>query len=327
MASPPRPWNSRPRRRPSQRRPPSLPLRTLSRLGVGAIHLFAQAVATLPPARAIRVGRWLGDGLWYAVGRRRKVALDNLALAFGGERSEGERRAIARESFRHLGIMTLECFRLLVRGPAELAGRVVVEGAEYVEQALGEGGGGIFLTAHLGNWELLAASAFTLKGWPISVVARPLDNPALERLATEFRQRFGLRIIPKRKAAREVLAALRGGGLVGVLLDQNTTVREGVFVPFFGRPASTSKSLALLSRKSGVPVFPVFIRRLQDGRHHIGIHPPILTPRTQDREKDVREGTALFTQAIEASIRQTPEQWLWLHRRWKTRPPGEIGGP
>jgi KDO2-lipid IV(A) lauroyltransferase len=152
------------------------------------------------------------------------------------------------------------------------------------------------------------------------VVVRPLDNPDLEALLAEGRRRSGLGLIPKRRALREVQAALARGETVSILLDQDAG-RDGAFVPFFGRPASTSRSLALLALRSGAPVLPVFIRRLPSGEHVLTVEAPVVVVDSGDRARDVQEATARFTAAIERQVRSCPEQWFWVHRRWKTRPP------
>jgi KDO2-lipid IV(A) lauroyltransferase len=147
-------------------------------------------------------------------------------------------------------------------------------------------------------------------------VIRPLDHPLLDELAARFRRRSGAELIVKRQAVRDVIAALRRGRMVGVLLDQNATRAEGVFVPFFGVPASTSKGLALLALRTGAPVLPVFLRRESDGRHCMEVGPPVPPP----PDSDVVAYTARFNQVLEATIRRAPEQWLWMHARWRTRP-------
>jgi KDO2-lipid IV(A) lauroyltransferase len=153
------------------------------------------------------------------------------------------------------------------------------------------------------------------------VVVRPLDNPALDRVAARLRIRSGAELIDKRRALPGVLSALRREWMAAILLDQNASRREGVFVPFFDVPASTSKGLALLAFKTGAPVVPVFIHREPDGRHRVIVDPVVPLSRTGDRERDLVEATALFTRIIEAKVRRWPEQWFWVHRRWKTRPP------
>jgi KDO2-lipid IV(A) lauroyltransferase len=183
-----------------------------------------------------------------------------------------------------------------------------------------EHGRALVLTAHLGNWEYLTAVQ-RLIGYPVAIVVRPLDSPTLDAPASAMRRKTGVELIDKRGALRPVLGALRRGGLVAVLLDQNAARREGVFVPFFGRPASTSRSLALLALRTRTPIVPIFISREGVGRHHVVIEPPVRPPSMNDVEQAIVELTARCTQIIEAAIRRTPEQWLWSHDRWRTRPP------
>jgi len=266
------------------------------------------------------VGRRLGDLAFWMLRGRRTVARQNLALAFGRERAAGELACLCRQSFRQLGMTLVEACAFLFTPPTSVLSRVKVEGMEHLTSAMAQGKGALFLTAHFGNWELLAAS-HVLTGFPLSVVVRPLDHPVLEWLAARLRTRSGAQVIDKRRALPEVLSALRRQRMVGIMLDQNASRREGVFVPFFGVPASTSKGLALLALRTGTPVVPVFIHRESGGRHRVIIDPAVPLSPTGDRERDVVLATAAFTRVIEAKVRQYPDQWFWLHRRWKTRPP------
>jgi KDO2-lipid IV(A) lauroyltransferase len=246
------------------------------------------------------------------------VALDNLALVFGDSLSPAARARLARGCFQHLGITAVECCRLFF-GPAErLLGRVRARGAEHIGQAMARGRGIFFLTAHFGNWELLAAT-HGLAGLGLSVVVRPLDNPYLDALIARARQRSGLRAISKREAVQGVRAALARGECIGILLDQDAG-REGVFVPFLGHAASTSRSLAVLAMKTRAPVVPAFIHRLPDGDHELVLEPEIPLVITGDLDHDIAANTARFTEAIERQVRTHPEQWFWVHRRWKSRP-------
>jgi KDO2-lipid IV(A) lauroyltransferase len=217
--------------------------------------------------------------------------------------------------------MTLvELARLLGRPLEATLGELSVEGLEHLRPVMSRHGRALMLTAHLGNWEYLAAAP-RLTGYPGAIVVRPLDSPTLDGLAEATRRKTGIALIDKRGALRPVLQALRRGGLVGILLDQNTTRREGVFVPFFGRAASTSRSLALLALRTETPIVPIFIRREGVGRHRVTIEPPLAPPVARDLEEAVVELTARCTEAVEAAIRRAPEQWLWSHDRWRTRPP------
>jgi len=276
-------------------------------------------LARLPAGAGLWMGRRLGDLAWVALPRRRALARENLARAFGGERPPAEIHRLARRSFEHLGMSLVEGCVLLFRPAGALLSRVDVAGHEHLEKAAAEGKGVLLLSAHLGNWELLAAS-HALTAFELSIVVRPLDQPLLDRLVERVRRRSGAELIAKRRAVREMLDALRRGRMVGVLLDQNSSRSEGVFAPFFGIPASTSKGLAVISLRTGAAVVPVFIRRVDRGRHRVEFGAPLPVP----ADGGIVAYTAAFNRAIEAAIRRAPEQWLWMHERWRTRPPAEA---
>ncbi len=289
-------------------------------LGVAAAGLAlltpaAWALGYLPAPIGLWIGRRLGDLAWFVLPRRRAVTLDNLRLAWrsGGEPEELHR--IGRRSFQHIGMNLVEACVFMFRPPEVLLDRIGIEGLEHLKDAAVQGRGVLVLTAHLGNWELLAAS-HAMTGLPLSVVLRPLDHPALDRVVDRLRRRSGAELISKRRALRDVLDALRRGRMVGILLDQNAVRAEGVFVPFFGTPASTSRSLAVIALRTEAPVVPIFISRLPGGRHLVKVLPAMQPP----TDGDVVAFTARFSGVIEEAIRRSPEQWFWLHRRWKTRP-------
>ncbi|HSE03980.1 MAG TPA: lysophospholipid acyltransferase family protein [Methylomirabilota bacterium] len=284
-------------------------------VGLLAFLPIAWPLAHLPAGLGLAVGRRLGDALWWLLPRRRAIALANLRRSFGAERSETDLRRLGRRSFQHLGMNLVEICRYLLRPTDVMLSRVRVQGREYMQAAAASGRGVLVLTAHYGNWELLGA-AHALTGMPASIVTRPLDHPALDDLADRLRRRSGAELIVKRQAVREVLSALRRQRMVGILLDQNATRAEGVFVPFFGTPASTSKGLALLALRTGAPVVPIFLRREPDGSHCMDVGPPVPPP----PDGLVTTYTATFNRVIEAAIRRAPEQWLWIHDRWRTRP-------
>jgi KDO2-lipid IV(A) lauroyltransferase len=274
-------------------------------------------LALLPAPLGLAVGRRLGDLLWWLLPRRRRVALDNLQRAFGRELSPAARRRLARRSFQHLGVNLIEACRYFFRPTDVMLGRVRLMGVEHLRTAATRGRGVLILTAHYGNWELMAA-AHELTGLPLSIVMRPLDHPLLDDLAARFRRRSGAELIVKQRAVREILQALRRQRMVGILLDQNAARSEGVFVPFFGTLASTSKGLAVLALRTGAPVVPVFLRREPGGGHCLEVGSEVSVPPGED----VAALTASFNREIEAAIRRAPEQWLWMHARWRTRPPG-----
>lgn len=284
-------------------------------VGIGLVFPVAWLLAWLPVRTGLAVGRRLGDVLWWLLPRRRRVALDNLRRALGHEQPPAALHRLGRRSFQHLGMNLVEGCRYFLRPTEVMLSRVHVEGGEQLKAAAAEGRGVLVLTAHQGNWELLAA-AHGLVGLPLSIVVRPLDHPLLDALAARFRRRSGAELIVKRRAVGEIVRALRRGRMVGVLLDQNATREEGVFVPFFGALASTSKGLALLALRTGAPVLPVFLRRQPDGGHCMEVRPPVPPP----PDADVVAYTARFNEVLEAAIRRAPEQWLWMHARWRTRP-------
>ena len=267
------------------------------------------------------LGRRFGDLAFYGLPGRRRITVANIRQAFP-ELGAAECRRLARRSWQHLGLTFVELCALLAQPLDDFLARVSVEGSEHVHAAMAEHGRALMLTAHVGNWELLAA-ARRLSPYGLSVIVRPLDAPGLDALANRLRRKADVQLIDKRRALRPVLSALAGGGMVAILLDQNASRREGVFVPFFGRLASTSRAVAVLALRTGAPVVPIFARREAGGRHRVIIHPPLPIP-ANDGEDAVVELTARCTAAIERTIREAPEQWLWLHARWRTRPPDEA---
>ena len=291
-------------------------------LGAIALGLFVPVgwlAAHVPARLGLWLGRRLGDLLWIALPRRRAVTLENLARAFAGERPAEEIHRLGRRSFEHLGMNIVEGCVFFFRPPSVLLARIDLGAPDHVKAAAALGKGVLVLTAHYGNWELLAA-AHGLSVFPLSVVVRPLDNPLMDRVIDRFRRRSGVELIGKQRALPEILDALRRGRMVGILLDQNASRAEGVFAPFFGTPASTSKALALISLRTGTPVVPIFIRRVEGGRHRVEAGPAISPP----ADRDVAGYTAAFNHCIEAAIRQAPEQWFWMHNRWRTRPESET---
>lgn len=273
----------------------------------------------MPAPLALGIGRRLGDLAGLALPRRRRVALANLAVAFP-DLTPDARRRLARAAWRHLGMTIVELARFLHRPLEATVAELRLEGLDHLRRVMDQHGRALVLTAHLGNWEYLTAVQ-RLVGYPVAIVVRPLDSPVLDAQAVAMRRKAGVELIDKRGALRPVLEALRRGTLVAVLLDQNAARREGVFVPFFGRAASTSRSLALLALRTRTPIVPIFIRREGVGRHRVVVEPPLLPPTPNDLDDAVVELTTRCTQIIETAIRRAPEQWLWSHDRWRTRPP------
>jgi Kdo2-lipid IVA lauroyltransferase/acyltransferase len=291
----------------------------LTAIGLGLLLPPAWVAAHCPSRIALWLGRRLGDLAWMLLPRRRAVTLDNLARVFAQERPTADLRRLGRRSFEHLGMNLIEGCVFFFRSQSVMRARLELTGVEHLDHAVRRSPkGALVLTAHYGNWELLSAIPM-LSDFSFSVVVRPLDEPLMDRLMERFRRRNGVEVISKRRGLREVLDALRRGGVVAILLDQNASRGEGVFAPFFGIPASTSKSLAVISLRTGTPVVPAFIRRLPDGRHRVEVQPEIPPP----ADRSVASYTAAFNRSIEQNIRKAPEQWFWMHRRWRTQPERE----
>jgi KDO2-lipid IV(A) lauroyltransferase len=251
--------------------------------------------------------------------RHRRITHDNLRTALGPEVCEREVRRIARRCWRHFGRITADtlCF---YRMPLErLEHCIDYEGLEHVRAAYAAHRGVLLFSGHFGHWELIALMQGHL-GMPLALVARPLDNPRLETLLAGVRQRSGNRILHKRNASRDMLRALRSGAGVAIVIDQDAR-RDGIFVPFFGRPASTTPSLALMAVRTGAAVVPTFSIPLPGGRYRVVYEPPVAVPASGDVDRDVRDLTAACTAILERWVRSHPELWLWMHRRWKTAPP------
>jgi len=287
------------------------------------IRTLARAAGRLPEPVACWLGRRVGDVMAAWPGRRRRTALDNLAVAFP-ELAPAARRRLARASWQHLGVMSMELARMLAYPLDATLRTMTFDGLEHLDAAMKEHGRALLLTAHLGNWELLAAS-HRLTAYGLSIVVRSLDAAPLDALAGELRRKTGVELIDKRGALRPVLDALRRGRLVGILMDQNATRHESVFVPFFSRAASTSKSMAVLALRTRTPVVPVFTHREGPGRHRVIVEPALPWPAAKETEAAIVELTTRCNEAIERAIRRSPEQWLWSHRRWRTRPPAGAG--
>jgi Kdo2-lipid IVA lauroyltransferase/acyltransferase len=288
-----------------------------------ALLLGAAAVLRrLPPGSSAKLGRALSR-LVFGLARSRRQILDrNLAAAFP-EKEDAERRRIATACLDLFGSTTLEFVESVTFSREEIERRVAVAGVENLQNARSRGKGVFILSAHIGSWELGAIRAGLL-GEPISPVVRPLDNPLLERELQRRRTRLGNRVISKRDAAREILRALRDRQTVAILIDQNVIAEEAIFVPFFGRPAATSPSLAVFQLKTDAAVVPVFTFPQGDGRYRLEFQTPILASEFEDPSADraerVRRATARYMEVTEAAVRRQPEAWLWMHNRWRTRP-------
>ena len=252
----------------------------------------------------------------------RRAAMFNLRLAFP-DWDEALRRTVLRSMIRQVGWMAGEFSQFPKYTRENIERIVILDGFENFEAARRRGKGVLFLTGHMSAWEL-APFAQALYGYPLHFLARPVANRRVDALINAYRCRSGNQPIEKNRAARVVLKVLAEGGTVGILSDHNAVLEESVFVDFFGITASTTSGLARIALRTGAAVVPGFLSWDETGRkYRLRFEPAIDIARTGDEEADVIENTARFTRAIEDYIRAHPGQWLWVHKRWKTRPPGE----
>ena len=287
-----------------------------------ALRLVAGAVGALPRSGARAVGAGLGAAAWVLLGRLRRVGMRNLELAMP-EKTEAEREAILRGVFRSLGWQVGE-FCKMGGYTAEQASKFIrYDGLEHYLAARAKGKGVLVLTGHLGAWEL-SSFYHSLMGYPMSLVIRRLDNPLVDEFVNRIRCLHGNRVIHKDDFARGLLSSMHRGETVGILMDTNMTPPQGVFVPYFGVEACTASGLARVALHSGAAVLPGFlVWEAAEKKYVLRFGEELELVRTGDAGADILANTALFTRTIEAYVRRYPEQWLWVHRRWKTRPEGE----
>jgi KDO2-lipid IV(A) lauroyltransferase len=277
-----------------------------------------RGLACLPLGMAYWLGARLGDLFYLMLTSRRRIALNNLAIAFGTDKTATERYQIARATFRHLGQHLVDFSHLPQLTPQRFTALCHIEGLEHVETLLQRGRGLLIISAHFGSWELAPAVALCLNT-PLHVIVRPLDSPALQRLAEIYRQCCGYHAIARHAALAEGLKVLRRGEIVAVLMDQSSLRHESVQVEFFGTNAYTSRGPALLALRTGCPVISCFLICTGQGRHRLVLSREIPVRRTGDLQQDIVENTRAFTHVIESYVRRYPDHWFWLHRRWKQR--------
>jgi len=275
-------------------------------------------VRRLPRRLVLALGRGLGR-VWGALDARHvKVASDNLRQAFPDWSEERVRRT-ARGVYAHFGAVILDLLWMAGRPAEELLALADLEGVEHLQNARAAGRGVVSPSGHLGNWEVQAAASVPKVG-NVAMIARPLDNPELDKLLNGLRTSTGNTVIYKQKALAQVIQTIRSGGIVAILIDQNMQAKDGIFVRFFGRPACTTTVAAALALKTGCAIVPVRCLLQRNGRYRMVYGPPVEWPRTGRKDEDVAALTQHLTSLIEDWVRETPEQWLWLHRRWKTQP-------
>ena len=292
------------------------------RLEYALAWCVVKTIGALPRPLARMGGIGLAHFIWLLHGKLRRVGMRNLQLAFPQVPAR-ERGKLVRKVFTSLGRQFAEVC-LFPRYTANNVSDVVIyDGFENFDRASQRGKGVLFLTGHLGGWEL-SAFAHSLYGHPLYFVMRPLDNPYLDEFVRRYRTMYGNTPILKDDPARELLRAMKRGSTVGILMDTNMTPPEGVFVNFFGIPACTASGLARIALRTDSAVVPGFT--LWDPvlrKYRLRFDPALQLQRTGNNEEDILANTQLFTKVIEDFVRRYPDQWLWVHRRWKTRPPGQ----
>jgi KDO2-lipid IV(A) lauroyltransferase len=286
------------------------------------VWLLVRIMGVLPRPVARKIGIGIGALVYRFYGRLRRVGERNLQLAMP-ELTPEQRVAILRGVFASLGRMLAEICLFPRYTPENIAEVAIYDGFENYQAAKARGKGVLFLTAHLGGWEV-GSFAHSVYGHPLKIVIRELDNPYLNRMAERYRTRYGNSTFSKQEFARGLISAMRSGETVGLLMDTNMTPPQGVFVPFFGIQACTASGLARVALHTDaaiVPAFTIWDEKL--GKYRVRFEPALQLVCTGDSEADAITNTALFNRAIEDQVRRHPDQWLWVHRRWKTRPPGE----
>lgn len=293
------------------------------------LRLLMSLTRRLPPSSAAWMGDRLGDLAFDAVGMRRALVMKHLDRVFRDSCDDAALRDKAlrdkalkdkaRSVYRQLGRTAVEHARLLSRGTADVSGRLTVSGEEHIAQARSDGRGVILVTGHFGYWELLGATVASL-GHPITVVAKELHNPAVNRLIQAGRERLGMKVTPMDSAPGAILRALRRNECVGLLTDQDAGP-GGVFVDFLGLPASTHQGPALFALRTGAPIVPCFILRSGPERHRVRFEAPVETHPSGDESDDIARITQAYTDVLARYVLDHPDHWFWVHRRWKTPAP------
>lgn len=285
------------------------------------IRLLIAALCHLPRLTAIRVMRWVGLLTFTLDARGRKRTIAQLSMAFGHENSAAEIRALAAQVYRHFATAMTDTMRLPVILRHGINRLISVHGIHHLDQALASGQGVLMITGHFGNWELLGAW-LAQNGYPLRVVGTILENAGLNKIVVDMRNQAGYTNIARGTGTREILRSLRQGCAIGMLIDQDTKV-QGAFVEFFGRPAHTPTGPVILARKFEVPIIPIFMHLQADITYRIECEPPLTLEYTTDEARDLVVNTQKCSDVYERIIRRFPEQWVWMHKRWKKQPGGK----
>ena len=285
------------------------------------LRLLMSLATRLSPVLATRVGDILGDLVFYVTGMRKKLVMEHLGRVYGDAGDGATPRSRARSVYRQLGRTAVEHARLLAGKTSDLRDRLTISGEEHIARARQGGRGVILITGHFGYWELLGATV-ALLGYPVTVVAKKLHNPAVDRLMHGGRERLGMSVASMDSAPPVILKALRRNECVGLLADQDAGP-GGVFVEFLGLRASTYQGPALFALRTGAPIVPCFIIRSGPERHRVCFETPIETTPTGDEPADIARITQAYTDVLARYILDYPDHWFWVHRRWKTPMPAD----
>ncbi|WP_457595735.1 lipid A biosynthesis lauroyl acyltransferase [Hydrogenimonas sp.] len=287
-------------------------------LYVGLFHGFRLFVRVTPGfiqrpvLRAIALAAYLLDA------RHRRIARVNLDLAFGDEMKEKEKKRIVRRTYENLLLNVADFVAMQGMPPQKVLERITFENEHYLTDELAKGKPVILITAHYGDWELLPR-AFTARYGPLAVVGRPLDSQAMNEILERYRKRAGIRLIHKKGAMKGLVKALKEGMSVGLLVDQNTAEKDGILVDFFGKEARHTPAASILARKFDTAIVPVFITADTSRRFTIRCEKPIRCDRETPAEEAIFACTQAQARVTEAAIRRKPDEWFWLHQRWKNR--------
>ena len=277
---------------------------------------IGQCVARLPRKLALSIGVYLAAAIFWFSHRQKDRACKHLKQSLGIEYPAAEQ--LVRRSFRNTGKNLMEFMQLPRMSPETIHQLVTFEGREHIDRALDQGRGAIILTAHFGNWELLGASILA-NGYTIRGITRQLRSKRLDAIVSSYREKVGWQGIDRDRSIREVLRCLKRNELIAILADVDTRT-QGIFVDFFGRPAYTPYSPVAFALKTGAAILPTFIIRQPDDSHRAVVEAPLLLQQGGEKEQDLLVNTQRFTKIIESYIRRYPEQWIWMHERWKTKP-------
>ncbi len=276
------------------------------------MKFLEKLILLFPRSTALTLGRFLGKLAYHFFKKRQILGLYNLNQALGENYNQAQQKVIIKQLFEHLGMNFIEFLRLSEITSNNLSNFVTFHGREHLDTAYHQKQGILALTAHIGDWELLAA-AVGLSGYNTAMVVKSARQKSVDEYLIQSRRSKNIKLFFGKNSIKDILRQLKSGGIVGMVLDQHATSSEGVVVPFFGRHASTFKSLAILSQRTQAAILPMYIYRDKDFHHHIIIKPPI----EHHIDDDIIQRTHQYTAWIETAIQEHPEQWIWTHNRWK----------